>query len=322
MTAAGFVEAGGSASSWPKARLLFEGDMDSERAPWDTGNTFAPWVLYEDGRYRLWYGGQGRDGHDRIHYAESLDGIHFPERRVVLEHPEHNLINDPCVVKVADRYHMFYTVAEEWIVDTIHHAVSDDGIHWERRGEIVGPGPAGRWDGLLVGRPSVLYEDGRFRMWFDASSAFYPGLGQGRWPEDPAARRRAGYAESVDGDTWVKHDAPVHGPDVGSVHVTRHGRLYVMLHESRTGTLVSVSEDGMTWRGPEPFVKCTVAPLDDHGHVTPHLFVSGAGPHRVYMGLARARAWTENVMGMATLPTGWVEQRAHALLRRDVAVAE
>lgn len=296
------------------ASLLFEGTADSERAPWDTGNTFAPWVLREDGRHRMWYGAQGRDGHDRIHYAESSDGLQWDRRGVVLEHPEHNLINDPCVVHVDGVYHLYYTVAEEWIVDTIHHAVSSDGLEWRRCGEILGPGPAPRWDALLVGRPSVLVEDGAFRMWFDGLPAFPPGLGQRRWPELPGATRWVGYAESSDGFAWHRESAPVHGPNVGSVHVVRVDDGLVMLHESREGVRLSRSRDGRHWTGGEVVVPAGAGALDAHGHVTPHLYLEDGSPRRIYLGLARSAAWTENVMGVVEIdPTLFQPQAARGV---------
>ena len=50
----------------------------------------------------MWYGGQGRDGHDRIHLAESDDGVNWVRRGVVLDNGEANHVNDPSVVKVGN----------------------------------------------------------------------------------------------------------------------------------------------------------------------------------------------------------------------------
>ncbi len=35
----------------------------------------------------MWFGGQGRDGHDRIHLDVSADGAQWEQRGVVLEDP-------------------------------------------------------------------------------------------------------------------------------------------------------------------------------------------------------------------------------------------
>jgi hypothetical protein len=290
---------------------LFEGTFESERAPWDTGNTFAPCVIREGSTYRMWYGGQGLDGHDRIHYAESSDGVTWDRRGVVLEHPEDNLINDPCIVVVDGLYHCFYTVAHEWIVDTIHHATSHDGLRWERRGEVLGPGRPGEWDGLLVGRPAVRFEEGRWRMWFDARRAFPPGLGQGRWPEDPqGGYRGVGYAESADGNTWDKYrDNPLIPGYAGSVHVVLYRETYFMVSESRGGTCLATSPDGITWTEHGVWIPASGEDHDRYGHVTPFLFFGDDGqPQRLYCGLARSSHWTENLMGAVELPPNCLDQ--------------
>lgn len=318
------TSAAASAARQPAAavQVLFEGRLESERAPWDTGNTFAPHVRVEGGRYRMWYGGQGRDGHDRIHYAESDDGLRWDRLGVVLEHPDDNLINDPYLVDDgAGGYVCFYTVAREWIVDVIHRAESADGLTWTPCGEVLGAGAEGEWDALLVGRPSVLPPDdvadgtdgdgdgdgdadGVWRMWFDARPAFPPGLGQGRWPEVPGAGREVGLATSPDGGrTWTKHPAnPLIGGQAGSVHVSRYGSRFVMVSESWHGVRLHTSADGVRWDDHGLWVAAGGSDADRYGHVTPYLLYGDDGrPCRLYMGLARSRHWTENLMGAVEL---------------------
>lgn len=55
-------------------RLLLQGKKTTDTAPHGEGNVYAPDVLVEGGVYRMWYGGQGRDGHDRIHQLLAVDG--------------------------------------------------------------------------------------------------------------------------------------------------------------------------------------------------------------------------------------------------------
>ena len=91
--------------------LLIQGQTGTELAPHGEGNVYAPEVHVEKGRYRMWYGGQGRDGHDRIHLAESDDGQNWVKQGVVLEDPEANHVNDPSLVRVGGTYSLFYTRA-------------------------------------------------------------------------------------------------------------------------------------------------------------------------------------------------------------------
>src|SRR5688500_2809254 len=71
--AAGDGDAAGDVDDGPVVLLRGEGEAE-EAAPHGRGNVYAPDVLVEGGVYRMWYGAQGRDGHDRILYAESRDG--------------------------------------------------------------------------------------------------------------------------------------------------------------------------------------------------------------------------------------------------------
>jgi hypothetical protein len=86
--------------------IVLQGQGHEEVAPHGQGNVYAPHVLAENGLYRLWYGGQGKDGHDRISYAESREGKKWVRKGVVLKDDKANHVNDPYVVKVNGRYFM------------------------------------------------------------------------------------------------------------------------------------------------------------------------------------------------------------------------
>ena len=58
----------------PAVIPIMRAALNTERGPHNEGNIYAPEVLFEGGQFRMWYGGQGKDGHDRIHLAVSADG--------------------------------------------------------------------------------------------------------------------------------------------------------------------------------------------------------------------------------------------------------
>ena len=84
--------------------LVPEGELQA--APHGKGNIYAAEVHREAGRWRMWFGAQAKDGHDRIHLAESEDGVTWKSLGVVLEDPDANHVNDPSVVKVEGQYWM------------------------------------------------------------------------------------------------------------------------------------------------------------------------------------------------------------------------
>ena len=107
-------------------------------------------------------------------------------------------ISYPFVLKKDDLYHMWYGSHVSWrdttpekynFLHILKYASSQDGIHFQREGQICIEG-----DGIIeyaFARPSVLYEDGIYRMWYTYRGEQY----------------RIGYAESEDGIAWTRKDS-------------------------------------------------------------------------------------------------------------------
>ncbi len=267
---------------------------DLQAAPHGAGNAYAPEILFHNGVYRMWYGAQGSDGHDRILLAESADGLAWEPKGVALDHGDANHVNDPSVVKVGDTFFLYYTRAPVDIRDEIALATSPDGVNWQERGTVFRPGADGTWDSLLVGRPSVLHENGRFRMWYDGRRDLPTGAPAEGVPKSDRSVRAVGYAESVDGLTWIRPQAePVFGDDAGGVHVVRIGDELVMTAESLEGTRLATSHDGLTWKSEGLFAERSGHDVDRFGHVTPFLLVE---PERVtlFVGAASSGSWDHN----------------------------
>ena len=273
-------QANAAAGVAPSARLrvILRGSGVHESAPHGRGNVYAPCVMRDGATWRLWYGGQGQDGHDRIGLAESEDGLHWSRRGVVLDDPAANHINDPEVFKVGDRYHMLYTRAAREIIDEIHWAESEDGVRWEPRGVALAAGPAGSWDGLSVGRPTVARAaDGRYLMWYDGRKDFAAGSPVSGVPLAEDSHRYVGVAISEDGARWNRFRAePVFGNDAGGIDVKRVGERYVMLYESGAGVMHAVSADGIRWEQRGLCLAKSDGKADRFGHVTPALWFDPA----------------------------------------------
>ena len=274
---------------------------DLQAAPHGAGNAYAPEIFIEDGVYRMWYGAQGRDGHDRILLAESADGLAWETKGVALDHGSANHVNDPSIVKVGDTFFLYYTRAPVDVRDEIALATSADGVTWQAQGTVFRPGADGAWDSLLVGRPSVLYENGRFRMWYDGRRDLPVDAPAAGVPKSDRSVRAVGYAESVDGLTWTRpQDEPVFGEDAGGVHVVRIGDTLVMTSESREGTRLATSHDGLAWQSQGLLAARSGADIDRFGHVTPFLLVE---PESIslFAGAASSASWDHNRIVRITL---------------------
>lgn len=280
-------------------RIVLTGVGENESGPHGEGNIYAPSVLIDDGKWKMWYGGQGNDGHDRISYAESPDGKHWNRIGVVLEDKTANHINDPAVIKIGDRFFMYFTRAEKFVIDRIHVATSKDGVEWKQHGVALDAGPQDAWDSLSVGRPTVIHEHDVFKMWYDGRKNFPPCTPVKDVPISTDSHRYVGYATSNDGLTWSRHgDKPVFGNDAGGIDVKRIGDVYVMLYESHGGTRYAKSRDGVRWDDSGWLVEKSGNDVDRHGHVTPFLLTGGKAKSWLFFGAARAASWDRNCIAV------------------------
>jgi len=267
--------------------------QSTERALHRKGNLYAPEMVRDQGRWFLYYGAQGADGHDRIHLAVSTDGITWKRQGVVLEDASANHVNDPSVVVRDGVFHLYYTLAREGLRDVIALATSRDGILFEKQRVVLGTGKEGAWDSLLAGRPSILFEDGKFRLWYDGRKDLPLGSPDRNAPKSANSTRAVGLAESVDGKHFERvGSGPVFGNDAGGVHVSRLKSGYTIVYEGRQGTRWASSPDGTRWTDRGLLAPVTGTPLDRHGHVTPFL-VPGEKP-RLLIGAAMAPTWDVN----------------------------
>lgn len=112
------------------------------------------------------------------------------------------IVGAPWILRERGVWRMWYTSGVRWARERdemrhyyhVKYAESDDGVFWRREGRIaIDFGP----DEYAIGRPCVVRDPDRYRMWYSRRGASY----------------RIGYAESDDGLTWNRRDDRV-GIDV------------------------------------------------------------------------------------------------------------
>lgn len=160
----------------PRKHLYYQGWQRTERVPFLVFTGLAT----DDGR--------GFEKRSRTPILDRIEGDRY-------------LRGGPFVARHEGAFRMWYASARRWVRDAhglhydvvIRHAVSQDGVRWEAdERPCVVPDPP---DEYAVGRPSVLIEDGAYRMWYSVRSFSRP--------------YRIGYAESSDGVRWERRDAEV-----------------------------------------------------------------------------------------------------------------
>nr|MDO8113727.1 hypothetical protein [Candidatus Sigynarchaeota archaeon] len=272
---------------------VLEPTLDSEMAGTEDshGNIYAPDILFDDGMWKLWYGGQSSNGHDSIHFATSADGVRWQKYGTIIPTGVNNHVNDPSVVKVNGTYYMYYTVAPVAELDRIWLATSNDGLNWTVYGQIIGQGTSGTWNSLKVGRPSVLYMNNTFKMWFDGTEEDPANPGQVK----PGTGRHVGYATSVDGITWTIWPANPVFLNSGAIDVEYFNKTYVVVEESGVGIWWRKGTNETSFESsPRLLFRNMNTTFDAFGHVTPFIFVQAGKWVATFTGAATVRYWDRN----------------------------
>jgi predicted GH43/DUF377 family glycosyl hydrolase len=144
----------------------------------------APYVVVENGVHRMWYvscthwsrTGEKLHYNNEIRHATSADGVNWiADPHVCLEPlaPDEYSVGRPCVVRLQDGYHMWYSARAHSEPYRILHAISPDGRHWQRTAACGVARSAQGWDSEMTCYANVIEVNGRLLM-------FYNGNGHGR----------------------------------------------------------------------------------------------------------------------------------------------
>lgn len=145
-----------------------------------------PWVAYEAGRFRMWYGSniawgaEKRDMRHLIKYAESSDGMRWERAGTVaigFEQPGEYAICKPAVARDREgRYLMWFCSRGE--AYRIWEAVSDDGVTWRRAGDTPALSVSDTgWDSEMVEYPFVFDHRGARYMLYSGNGFGRTGFG-------------------------------------------------------------------------------------------------------------------------------------------------
>jgi|GEM_PF-2410040 len=206
---------------------------------WDSKHVAASYVMLDGTTYKMWY--IGYDGANwKIGYATSSDGFSWSKYsgNPVLTIGSNgawddNMVLDPCVLKDAEGYKMWYA-GEDGSTQRIGYATSSDGISWTKyaNNPVLTLGANNNWDDVHVTIPCVLNMSGTYRMWYSGYSGQNWGIG---------------HATSSDGKSWTKYASnPVLSPtgggweshDVLSSCVVHNGTAYLMWYTGATSSTV------------------------------------------------------------------------------------
>jgi predicted GH43/DUF377 family glycosyl hydrolase len=177
---------------------------------WDSWQTSNPCVLFDEGRFRMWYQGVDADGRYRIGYAESQDGTVFHKKPDVMFErpgignlttiPRREGYHQPLVLRESERYRMYFLDHRDGL-GYVRVAESSDGLAWVvLDGDCIAPEKS--WESKGLHYPWVIHDGNQYVMWYTSEAE------RTRWSLNRAI--------SEDGITWQRspQDRPVIAMDL------------------------------------------------------------------------------------------------------------
>lgn len=164
------------------------------RSSHDPYSATSPIVLREGVNWHMWYcsgtgwleiDGKKEHTYD-IRHARSVDGINWTPspRASIRQRMEYEAITRPSVIKIGDRYHMWFCYrgsrnfrdGEE--AYRIGYAYSEDLEHWHRDDHQAGIDPSNQgWDSRMVAYPAVVVADNQTFMFYNGNGFGIDGFG-------------------------------------------------------------------------------------------------------------------------------------------------
>ncbi|MCE5344666.1 MAG: hypothetical protein LLG13_00070 [Bacteroidales bacterium] len=131
---------------------------------WDKKIRERGYILFEDDLYKMWYTGYNPDTEEEkyLGYATSPDGINWKKYS---DRPVFNSkwTEDMFVTKNRDTYYMY----AEGKNDIAHLLVSNDGINWNEKGDLVIRTTNGETIPGPYGTPSVWIENDKWYLFYE-----------------------------------------------------------------------------------------------------------------------------------------------------------
>lgn len=170
---------------------------------WDSWCAAAGPVIKENGIYKMYYTGYSDPyGQYSIGLATSIDGIvweKYPAPVINGTTGWEKQIAPHSILKIDSLYFLYFDGRSQTGDNRIGIAFSSDGITWTKYTGNPILTPTVSWEGTGVGWPSIIYENGEFKMVY--MKVTY------------SSDELFGMATSIDGINWIKLNSnPIFGP--------------------------------------------------------------------------------------------------------------
>lgn len=146
-----------------------------------------PWVLYDEGIYKMWYGSTVdwySENDEMVHvikYATSNDGEVWQKHGLAIPYEigVAQAFSRPTVIKNSIGYHMWFSYRSgDGTPYRIGYAHSGDGLSWDRKNKDVGIDVSKEgWDSEMICYPFVFEHKGKLYMLYNGNNYGSEGFG-------------------------------------------------------------------------------------------------------------------------------------------------
>jgi predicted GH43/DUF377 family glycosyl hydrolase len=179
---------------------------DNEQSPILTGTlnyeyagVAHPYVIYDEGIYKMWYTSVEPSATGRIFYATSSDGINWTKRVIPVLSPSSNGFDNRAVtmakvIKAGNMYYLFYGSRGNNFPVCIGLAASTDGINWVKKEYPILQRTL-EWENELY-PADIVYANNKYYLYYYSNNTSFSNV-------------KIGLAVSSDGMNFVKESNPI-----------------------------------------------------------------------------------------------------------------
>jgi predicted GH43/DUF377 family glycosyl hydrolase len=252
----------------------------------DQYGIWEPTVIYDDGKFKMWYFGLAANAYGSIFYAHSDDGINwtkYSNQPVISEGNsgdwDGRRVQPGAVIKIGAEYFLYYSGFNDpdgkWGIGL---ARSDDGIYWTKYSQPIIEG-GDIWDYHIM-PASIIELNDKYYLYYSGNMF----LGDDY---------RIGLAVSNDGIIWEKYDYPIFNASmewennsVRDASVLNEDGNLIMLYtngQAPDAFGFAYSTDGINWikRTDKPFFDYTDS-INDYVTIAHPYFIKYQNEYRIY----------------------------------------
>ena len=243
-----------------------------------------PTILFESNIFKIWYASY--DGaHFKIVYGESTDLKAISSKKIInINYDSSYDFHDPSIIKVNDKYELYFAVSKNETNYKILKAVSEDGINFENSPVVI-LNPDLLWNNKAVSAPFIYYENNKYYL-------IYTGWDGSEW--------KLGLSISNNGIDWDDcSNNPIVPYASGPTLIKQEDKYVLYFHSSNASNIESVETNDplsclSNWSN-RKIVLTRDNEYDTKLIADPNIINISDISYLLYSGLSTANKWTLNL---------------------------